>query len=113
MQFAVVNLPAFTSAAVRIGLADELRDALTGHVESAWTEVAHAYGSRDFAKAADTLETIGTKPDAAEARLWAAREHARTGRPKEANEQLELALAFYRSVDATSFVRECEAVRAD
>ena len=64
----------------------------------------------DFAAAAEILERTGSKPAEAEARLRAAKQLVAAGRPAEADEQLQQALAFYRSVDATRFVRECEAL---
>ena len=47
MQFGAINLPMFASAAVRLGLGDELVDALGGHPATRWTEVVRAYVSRD------------------------------------------------------------------
>jgi hypothetical protein len=41
-------------------------------------------------------------------RLRAARELAENGEPAAAGEQLEQALAFYRSVGATRYIREGE-----
>ena len=100
MQFAVVNLPAFACAAVRLGLGDELVDALTGHPESRWTEAVRAYVAGDFVHAADLLAEAGARPDEAEARLRAGGEH------------VERALEFYRSVGATRYIREAEALLA-
>ena len=48
----------------------------------------------------------------AEARLHAAEELVAQGCRVEADEQLEQALAFYRSVGATRYVRETEALLA-
>jgi hypothetical protein len=59
------------------------------------------YASGDFAGAAEVLHGTGSKPDEAEARLHAGTE-----------EQLEQALEFYRSVGATRFIREGEALLA-
>ena len=78
----------------------------------AWAEAARSYFARDFTGAADRYETIGSLTDEAEARLRAARHLSESGRPDEAAEQLERALSFYRSVEATRFVREGEALLA-
>jgi tetratricopeptide (TPR) repeat protein len=110
MQFAVINLPAFASAAVRLGLRGELVDALAGYPESRWTEAVAAYLAGDFAAAAEILDQAGGKPDAAEARLRAAEQLAALGRRDEADEQLERALAFWRSVGATRYIREAESL---
>ena len=52
---------------------------------------------------------MGARPDEAFARLRAAEAMAAAGRRPEADVQLERALAFYRSVGATVYVREAEA----
>ena len=46
----------------------------------------------------------------ADTRLLAGRQLVEQGRHEEANEQLEKALSFYRSVGATHFIREAEAL---
>ena len=105
MQFAVVNLPLFAAVTDRLGLLDELAAALASRPATPWVEVVRVSAAGDFVAAADILQRIGSKPDEAEARL-------RASLDGNAGEQLERALAFYRSVDATFFVRECEALRA-
>jgi tetratricopeptide (TPR) repeat protein len=110
VQFAVVNFPVFAAAARHLGLEQEVLAALADYAATPWTEAVRAYGQRDFAAAAEILRRIGTRPDEAEARLRAAEELAAQGRRAEADEQLQQALAFYRSVGATRYVRECEAL---
>ena len=112
IQFAVVNLPAFACAAARLGLGDELVRALEGYPESRWTNAVHAYLGGDFGRAADLLSRAGTRPDEAEARVRAAEQLIASGRRAEADAQLDLALAFYRSVGATRYLREAEALLA-
>jgi class 3 adenylate cyclase/tetratricopeptide (TPR) repeat protein len=68
-----------------------------------WREAALAYSSGDRAGAADILAEMGNKTDEAYARLRAAEEGAGA-------EQLNRALAFYRGVGATTFVRRVEAL---
>ena len=77
-----------------------------------WAEAGRSYFAGEFAQAADRYEAIGSLTDEAEARLRAARHLVESGRPDEASEQLERALSFYRSVEATRFVREGEALLA-
>jgi class 3 adenylate cyclase/tetratricopeptide (TPR) repeat protein len=112
MQFAVINLPMFAAAAVRLGLGDALVDALGTHPETWWSEATRAYVARDYIAAAEILGRIGARPDEAEARFRAGEQFAAEGRMAEAHEQLQHALAFYRSVDATRYVRAGEALLA-
>ena len=97
MQFAIINLPALASAALQLGLRDELRKALARYPKSRWTEAVQAYLADDFAAAADVLARAGARSDEAEARL-------RAGDAV----NVRRALAFYRSVDATRYIREAE-----
>jgi hypothetical protein len=55
---------------------------------------------------------IGQLDDEADARLRAAEKHVREGRRADADAQLQKALAFYRSVGATAYVREAESLLA-
>jgi class 3 adenylate cyclase len=110
MQFGVINLPLFASAALRLGLRDELAGALAAQLASRWTDAVVAYVAGDFAVAAEKLAAMGSKPDEAEARLRAAEQLAAQGRFGAIDEQLQPALAFYRAVGASRYVRECEAL---
>jgi thioredoxin-like negative regulator of GroEL len=113
VQFAMVNLPVLGQAARRLGLAGELDEALGRRTRVSWTDATRAYARGEFVIAADVLAEIGTKPDEAEARLRAAERLVAEGRRAEADEQLHAALAFYRSVSALHYVRECEALLAE
>ena len=108
MQFAVINLPVFASAARQLGLEQDLLGALAEHGQTPWTEAVRAYGRHEFAAAAEILRRIGARPDEAEARLRAAEQLVAEGRGAEADEQLRQALDFYRSVGAKRYVSECE-----
>jgi tetratricopeptide (TPR) repeat protein len=110
VQFAVINFPLFAAVARDLGLLHEVVDALGAYPDTLWTEVVRAYGAGDFVGAAETLRRIGDRPDEADARLRAAEQLSAEGRTAEADEQLQQALAFYRSVGATRFVTECEAL---
>jgi hypothetical protein len=84
--------------------------ALEPHAPSSWAEVVRAYAAGDFLAAADILQEVGSKPDGAEARAFAAEHLAAVGRGEAAEEQRRRALYFYRSVDAACFVQRCEAL---
>jgi tetratricopeptide (TPR) repeat protein len=77
-----------------------------------WFEAAVACASGDFGGAADVYAVIGALPDEASARLRAAEVLVRENRRAEADVELNRALAFWRSVGATTYVREAEALLA-
>jgi hypothetical protein len=64
-----------------------------------WLEAGVAAASGDFTAAADAFERIGADPEAAYARL-------------RAGEEVERALDYFRSVGATAYIREAEALLA-
>jgi tetratricopeptide (TPR) repeat protein len=68
-----------------------------------WRDVAAVYAAGDRVGAADLLGELGDLADEAYARLRAAEEG-------EGQEQLNQALAFFRSVNATALVRRAEAL---
>jgi class 3 adenylate cyclase/tetratricopeptide (TPR) repeat protein len=78
-----------------------------------WRVAAAAYASGDFLHAAEVYEDIGALPDAAFARLRAAESLVGAGRRTEADAELQRALSFWRSVGATAYVREGEALLAE
>jgi tetratricopeptide (TPR) repeat protein len=77
-----------------------------------WRSVVNRVLQGELVDVADRLGTIGLRPDEAYARLRAARELVAAGRRAEADEQLRRALAFYRMVGATRYVREGEVLLA-
>ena len=79
---------------------------------TAWREAALAIGTGDLAGAADILERTGARTLEAAVRLRAARAAAVAGRRADAARQLGPALAFYREVGASPYVREAEALLA-
>ena len=81
-------------------------------IETRWQSAARAYAAGDFEEAAEHLGDMGARPDEAFARLRAAEAMAAAGRRPEADVQLERALAFYRSVGATVYIREAEGLFA-
>jgi hypothetical protein len=78
-----------------------------------WRSLANAVLQAELLDAADLLGELGLRPDEAHTRLRAARELVGAGRRAEADEQLRRALAFHRTVGATRYVREGEALLAE
>jgi class 3 adenylate cyclase/tetratricopeptide (TPR) repeat protein len=76
---------------------------------SLWSDAALAIVDDDLVRAADLFAEIGSLPDEAYARLRAAEQFVAGGRRADADAQLERSLAFWRSVEATRYVREGEA----
>jgi hypothetical protein len=79
--------------------------------EPPWRRAADAVFDGDFETAANVFAVMGYTNEAY-ARLKAAEKSLRAGRRGEADVQLEQALAFYRSVGATRYVREGESLLA-
>jgi DNA-binding SARP family transcriptional activator len=75
-----------------------------------WSDPAQAIARGEFAVAADLLGETELATEAAYARLRAAEQLAAAGRRDEAREYAEPAAAFYRSVEATAYLRRAEAV---
>lgn len=75
-----------------------------------WLEAATLWAEEEYTQAALVLDEIGALPQAAEARVRAAAALVDAGRRPEADEQLRQALAFFRSVGATRYVREGESL---
>jgi hypothetical protein len=112
LGFAVME-PYLGWVAVSLGREAELLAELEREsFESPWLRVALAAAARDFRAAADILGGIGIVAHEAFYRLRAAEQFVADGRRAEADEQLRPALAFYRSVGATRYVREGEALLA-
>jgi class 3 adenylate cyclase len=101
------------TALQRLGRGSELTR-LTAEVTSptAWLQAATAVARGDYEQAADTYAKIGALPDEAYAHLRAAEQLLANGHPTEANLQLRDALAFYRQVQATGYLREAQALAA-
>jgi tetratricopeptide (TPR) repeat protein len=102
----------FIWAADGLGLRDETRRVLENAGDSPWNEVARAILEGDFESAAERLDVIGAAPHAALARLRAGEALVEQGRFTEADAQAQKALAFWRSVGATRYVRLGEALLA-
>ena len=77
-----------------------------------WLQAAAEVVRGEHAAAADRLAGLQTPPLEAAVRLRAAEHLHAEGRRAEADVQLQKALAFYRSVGATRYIREGEALLA-
>jgi len=96
-----------------LGCADAFRSLLAGaNPENLWVKAFTAVLDRDFGLAADLFAEMGNATDGAYAHLKAADELVTEGHHAEADTHLQKALAFYRSVAATRYVRQAEALLA-
>jgi class 3 adenylate cyclase/tetratricopeptide (TPR) repeat protein len=93
----------------RLGVASRIVERLP---DVPWRTVCRAIVERDLGGAADVLASMGEQPLQAELRLLAARALVAEGRLVEAEQQLELARAFWRRVGATAYLREADEVLA-
>ncbi|MDX6503266.1 MAG: hypothetical protein QOE29_391 [Gaiellaceae bacterium] len=95
-----------------LGRGDELL-ALPDWQPSPWVDAGLAFAAGDPRRAAEICAQMGTVTDEAYARLAAAKSLLEQGRRAEGLEELDRAVAFYRSVGATRYVREGESLRAE
>jgi hypothetical protein len=113
LGFAVIDLHWQAWVAVTLGRESDLVEVMEPEpFKSPWLRAALAVTSRDFRAAADLFEGMGIASHEAFYRLRAAEQFVEEGRRPEADEQLRRALAFYRWVRATRYVREGEALLA-
>jgi class 3 adenylate cyclase len=97
-----------------LGKRDELLDAAPrARAATRWLDAAKAYAAKDFAGAAEILLAMPSLPEAALADLRAAEAAIAAGNRPEGDFHLQRALAFWRSVGATRYVREGEALLAE
>ena len=96
-----------------LGLEDDFTSLLDASLATPWVDAAAAICSGELRRAADVLEEIGFPTGEAYARLRAAKQLVEEGRRAEADMELNRALAFYREVGATAYVREGEALLAE
>jgi len=94
-----------------LGRGEELIDALPT-TDVPWVRAAHAFAAGDLRRAADICGEMGALSEEARDRLWLAQELIEQNRRAEADVELQLALAFYRSVGATRYIREAEGLLA-
>jgi tetratricopeptide (TPR) repeat protein len=95
-----------------VGRAQAYSVLLSEAIKVPWIEAAAAVCAGEFLHAADLLGEIGYRPGEAYARLRAAKQLVEEGRRAEADAELQRALAFWREVGATRYVREGEELLA-
>jgi class 3 adenylate cyclase len=92
-----------------LGILDEVHALLSSvPAPTPFTQISLLLTDGRFVEAADLLAAAASLPDEADARLRAVRALVAAGRHAEADEQLRRAMAFYRSVGATRYLREAE-----
>jgi class 3 adenylate cyclase/tetratricopeptide (TPR) repeat protein len=110
------HLQSFADAAVvfaALGRGSELEEiGGQARVKTPWVTAATAFVRGDFREAAEIYGGTGSLPDEALARLRAADELIAAGDRGAGDEQLQQALAFYRSVGANAYLRQGEALLA-
>ena len=98
----------------RLGRQDELLAAAAkAELRTRWLDVATAFARGDVELAGDMCADMGVIPNEAYTRLRAAEKLVQEGRRADADAQLRRALEFYRSVGASFYVREAEALMAE
>jgi class 3 adenylate cyclase/tetratricopeptide (TPR) repeat protein len=105
--------PLFDLAWAMAGLGrseDLLRATKRSAARTLHVDAAAAMARGDYLAAADLYARMGSLPNEAYARLRAATQLSEAGQRHEADQQLQLTLAFWRSVNATRYVREAEAL---
>jgi hypothetical protein len=109
----ISSVPTAFFAAARLQMTDEFRAATRelSH-DTPWDAACDAVLDGRWADAADVFEEIGARPFAALAALRAAEAYANQGTRAAANEYLGRSLEFWRSVGATRYIREGEALLA-
>jgi tetratricopeptide (TPR) repeat protein len=111
--FAANDLPSLAWVAVMRGRELELIELVEREsFDSPWLRATAAVLERDFRAAAEIFAGMESPAHEAFYRLRAAEQFVAEGRRGEADGQLRPALAFYRSVGATRYVREGEALLA-
>jgi class 3 adenylate cyclase/tetratricopeptide (TPR) repeat protein len=112
LGFALTQLHVLSWVLTAAGRGPEVADALERFAPNPWARAGIAFGRGDPVEAAEILAGIGAVTSEAYCRLTAARMLVEQGRRAEADEHLNRALAFYRSVGATRHVCEGESLLA-
>jgi tetratricopeptide (TPR) repeat protein len=94
-----------------LGRGPELGDVLS-HSDVPWVRAAALFASGDRGAAADVCAAMGAVTEEARDRLWLAEALIEQNRRSEADVELHRALAFYRSVGATRYIRQAEGLLA-
>jgi hypothetical protein len=102
----------FMWVAGAVGRGGEVLALLEAADDRPWFAVARAVLSADYERAAEMFDAMGSARCAALARLRAAEALVGQRQRAETDKELQLALAFWRSVGATRYVRQGEALLA-
>jgi DNA-binding SARP family transcriptional activator/class 3 adenylate cyclase/tetratricopeptide (TPR) repeat protein len=94
-----------------LGRGQELIDVLPSS-DAPSVQAAVAFAARDLRRAADICAGMGAATEEARDRLWLAEALIEQNRRAEADVELQRALAFYRSVGATRYIRQAESLLA-
>ncbi|TMJ94117.1 MAG: hypothetical protein E6G67_10455 [Actinobacteria bacterium] len=106
-------LPNISATLAGIHRGEELGRLTSGlPLRTAWVDAAEACVAGDHVRAAELYEAIGSLPDEANSRVRAADALLGAGDRRAAEHELARALAFYRSVGATAYIRNAEALLA-
>ena len=93
-----------------LGRATDLLRLVDVTAPSKWREVLALIAADNPQAAANLCDELSVLPDAALVRVHAAERHIAAGRNDAAREQLSRALVFWRSVGATHFIQEADAL---
>jgi tetratricopeptide (TPR) repeat protein len=107
----IYNLHGLAWTLSALGRGRELIDVLPDS-DSPWVQAAAAFAAGDLQRASNVLGAMGAVTEEARDRLWLAEALLQQNRRAEADHELQRALAFYRSVGATRYIREAEALLA-
>jgi class 3 adenylate cyclase/tetratricopeptide (TPR) repeat protein len=97
----------------QFGLRDAYREIVEHAPEGPWKDLALAGASGDLQRAGDVYASFGSPSFEGLARLFGGEELIAAGRRAEGEAEIELALAFYRSVGATFYVERAERLLAE
>jgi tetratricopeptide (TPR) repeat protein len=111
LGFSIVSVQRLAWTLTAVGRGAELAAELEPYTEP-WARAGAAFATGDPVRAGEICAEMGAVTQEAYARLAAARMLVDEGRRAEADEHLHRALAFYRSVGATRYVREGESLLA-
>jgi tetratricopeptide (TPR) repeat protein len=106
------TLSILSTVAEPLGIRSRIHERVQSAPDSLWRDAALAGTAGDQIRAAEILTVIGSPAAAAEARLTAAEELIEAGRRGDGEAEVERALEFYCSVDATFFIQRGEALLA-
>jgi class 3 adenylate cyclase/tetratricopeptide (TPR) repeat protein len=113
MSGSMEALPSLAFALVALGRGHEFNAVPPPVFANRWMVSASAIAVGDLRHAAEVFEEMGAHTLEARARLELASTLLQQRRRSEADVELQRALTFYRSVGATRYIREGEALRAE